>query len=195
MEVDGFKITASAGAGRASGGFSCGPTFSRVRARREAHTRDDGQAIVAGETDPQQLAELAKRRLRSRIPALRQALDGRVTAHHRFLLRTLFGHLEFLEQQIRDLDHRIEEAVGPFARQIDRLMTTSGVQRRTAENVLAELGPDMTVFPSASDPPPQFAVVSSIPGLPEPSRRLPLMPGKDDSRSVGPRGERSPPPR
>lgn len=108
------------------------------------------QAIVAGETDPQQLAELAKRRLRSKIPALRQALDGRVTAHHRFLLRTLFGHLEFLEQQIRDLDHRIEEAVGPFARQIDRLMTTSGVQRRTAENVLAELGPDMTVFPSAS---------------------------------------------
>ncbi len=109
------------------------------------------QAIVAGESDPQALAELAKRRLRSKIPALRQALEARVTSHHRFLLATLLGHLTFLEEQIAHLDERIAEAVGPWAGQMDRLMTTNGVQCRTTENVLAELGPDMTVFPSAAD--------------------------------------------
>jgi transposase len=109
------------------------------------------KAIVAGETDPHKLAELAKRRLRGKIPALRQALEGRVTAHHRFLLATLLDHLEFLEGQIAHLDGRIAEALRPFAGQIEQLMTASGVQRRTAENVLAELGPDMAVFPSAAD--------------------------------------------
>jgi transposase len=108
------------------------------------------KAIVAGETDPHQLAELAKRRLRSKIPLLQRAFEGRVTAHHRFLIGTLLDQLAFLEAQIVQLDQRIGEAVRPFDRQIDRLMTTSGVQRRTAENVLAELGPDMRVFPSAA---------------------------------------------
>jgi transposase len=89
--------------------------------------------------------------LRGKIPALRQALEGRVTAHHRFLLATLLDHLEFLEGQIAHLDGRIAEALRPFAGQIEQLMTASGVQRRTAENVLAELGPDMAVFPSAAD--------------------------------------------
>lgn len=106
------------------------------------------KAIVAGEADPQQLAELAKRRLRGKIPLLQRALEGRITPHHRFLLATLLDHLDFLEGQIAILDTRISEAVRPFQRQIDNLTTSPGVQRRTAETVIAEMGPDMTVFPS-----------------------------------------------
>jgi transposase len=105
-------------------------------------------AIVEGETDPTRLAELARRRLRSKIPALRRALEGRVTDHHRFLLRRLLGQLAFLEAEIAAYDEHLAEASRPFAAILARLDTIPGIDRRTAENVFAELGPDMRVFPS-----------------------------------------------
>ena len=106
------------------------------------------QAMVAGESDPARLADLARRSLRRKLPALRLALDGRVTDHHRFLLRRLLGQLAFLEAEMAVYDERIAEASRPFAAILVRLDTMPGVDRRTAENVLAELGADMRVFPT-----------------------------------------------
>ncbi len=107
------------------------------------------QAIVDGETDPVRLADLARRSLRKKIPALRLALEGHVTDHHRFLLQRLLAQLAFLEAEIAIYDARIAEASRPFTASLARLDTIPGVDQRTAENILAELGDDMTVFPSA----------------------------------------------
>ena len=108
------------------------------------------QAIVNGETDPSRLADLARHRLRSKLPALRRALEGRVTDHHRFLLRRLLGQLAFLEAEIGTYDERISEASAPFVTILGRLDTIPGVDRCTAENIFAELGAEMAVFPSAA---------------------------------------------
>lgn len=108
------------------------------------------QAVVAGDTDPQRLADLARRRLRKKIPALRRALEGRVTEHHRFLLRRLLAQLAFVEAEIATDDERIAEVSRPFGAVIARLDTIPGGNRRTAENLLAELGADMAAFSSAA---------------------------------------------
>lgn len=108
------------------------------------------QAIVNGETDPSRLADLARQRLRSKLPALRRALEGRVTDHHRFLLRRLLGQLAFLEAEMAVYDARIAEASAPFVAILARLDTIPGVDRRTAENTFAELGAEMDVFPNAA---------------------------------------------
>jgi transposase len=107
-------------------------------------------AIVTGENRPEVLANLARKRLRSKIPALQEALHGRITEHHRFLLETLLEQLRFLEAQIVRLDRRIAEKTRPFEAALARLDTIPGIARRTAENLLAEIGPDMAVFPSAA---------------------------------------------
>jgi transposase len=112
-----------------------------------------GRAMIAapigGETEPDRLADLARRRLRGKIPQLRQALKGHVTEHHRFLLRTLMDHVRHLDDLIERLDQRIEEAMSPFAKAVERLVTIPGVNRRAAEVIVAEIGTDMTKFPSA----------------------------------------------
>lgn len=112
--------------------------------------RDMLQALIAGETDPVKLAELARRKLRAKIPALRLALRGRVTDHHRFLLKLLLDELTNLEELIERLTSRITEVLSaPFAEAIKRLATIPGIDVRAAENVLAEIGMDMDVFPTA----------------------------------------------
>jgi transposase len=110
--------------------------------------RDMIHAIMRGEDDPQKMAELARARLRAKIPELQMALEGRVTEHHRFMLKMLMEHLDMLEELIGQLNQRIEEKMLPFARAIERTCTIPGVDRLTAQNVLAELGTDMTPFPS-----------------------------------------------
>lgn len=121
------------------------------------------EAMIEGEEDPEKLAELAERRLRGKIPELRRALRGGVAEHHRFMLRMLFRHLAELEEMIADINTRIEgvmESAGlnrsseqerrpSFPEAIDLLITIPGVDRRTAEAVLAEIGTDMSRFPSA----------------------------------------------
>ena len=107
-------------------------------------------AMIAGQIDPEVLAELARGRLRDKIPQLRQALEGRVTDHHRFLLRMHPDQLAALDNLIARLNARIAELTAPFEEAIQRLMTIPGVDRRTAENLIAELGHDLTAFASAA---------------------------------------------
>jgi transposase len=107
------------------------------------------RAIIDGEDDPDELAGMAKRRLRGKIPELKQALRGRVTEHHRFLLGMLLKQIEFLEGLIAQFDARIEEAMAPLAEAAGRLRAIPGVGEKAAEVIMAEVGPDMTPFPTA----------------------------------------------
>jgi transposase len=107
------------------------------------------RALIAGQDDPAELAELARRRLRRKLPELRAALQGRVSEHHRFLLRHLMSHLDALEGLITELNLRIAAAVAPFAEAVERLKTIPGIDQRTAEGLVAEVGTDMGRFPSA----------------------------------------------
>jgi transposase len=106
------------------------------------------RALIGGQDDPQQLAELARGRLRDKLPALREALRGHLTAHHRFLLGQLLEHLEYRDRQIAQFDGRIEERMRPFQEAMARLMTMPGVGLRTAQTVVAEVGTDMSRFPT-----------------------------------------------
>jgi len=107
------------------------------------------KALVAGERDPKTLAELAKGKLRKKLPQLRQALRGRFGDHHALLVGLALGHLEHLEAAIARLDARVDEVITPFAVARDRLDTITGVGKRAAEAIIAEIGVDMTVFPTA----------------------------------------------
>jgi len=107
-------------------------------------------ALIAGERDPERLADLARGALRQKADALREALVGRFTLHHAFMLQGLLDHIEFLDQQIARFDERIEEQTRPFGPAIERLDTIPGVGRRSAEQILAELGDDMRRFPTAA---------------------------------------------
>jgi transposase len=107
------------------------------------------KALVAGERDPKTLAELAKGKLRKKLPQLRQALRGRFGDHHALLVGLALGHLEHLEAAIARLDARVDEVIAPFAVARDRLDTITGVGKRAAEAIIAEIGVDMSVFPTA----------------------------------------------
>jgi transposase len=107
------------------------------------------EALIAGQTDPVQLAELAQKSLRRKIPELRLALEGRVTANHRFLLRMLLDHVKHQEELVERVTARIEELMVPFTPAMEKLQTIPGVGPKVAEVLLAEIGPDMSVFPSA----------------------------------------------
>jgi transposase len=107
------------------------------------------RALLQGERDPAKLAELAEGRLRGKIPALTQALQGRFTEHHRFLIDSLLGHLAYLEGQIDGFSARIEGCLRPVLsdEQFERLDAVPGVNRRTIEAVVAEIGTDMGQYP------------------------------------------------
>ena len=106
-------------------------------------------ALCRGTTDPEVLADLAKGRMRAKIPALREALEGRFDELHALLIGAILAHLDFLDQQIEVLSGAIEAKLAPFAAAVDLLRTIPGIEVRTAQNVIAEIGTDMSVFPSA----------------------------------------------
>src|SRR5512132_3305390 len=87
-------------------------------------------ALVAGETDPQVLAELARKQMRKKIPALREALTGHFDAHHRLWIGAILRHIDFLDEQIEQLTGVIEQQIGPFAPAVELLCTMTGIQRR-----------------------------------------------------------------
>ena len=106
-------------------------------------------ALVAGTTDPEVLADLAKGRLRAKLPALREALEGRFDELHAVWIGAILAHLDFLDEQISSLTETIGEQIAPFEKAVELLCTIPGVQRRTAEVIVAEIGLDMSVFPTA----------------------------------------------
>jgi transposase len=106
-------------------------------------------ALVAGERDPEVLAEMALTRMRPKIPELRQALLGRFNDHHAVMIRMHLAHVDHLSAQIAELDTQVDKVIVPFVDQVRRLMTIPGVGKRTAEVVIAEIGVDMSRFPTA----------------------------------------------
>jgi transposase len=107
-------------------------------------------ALVAGTTDPAILADLARGKRRKKLPALRQALVGRFRAHHAVLVSQRLAPLNDLDEAIDTVSAQGDLAMAPFAEARARLDTIHGVHKRTAEVLIAELGVDMTVFPTAT---------------------------------------------
>jgi len=107
------------------------------------------EALIAGQRDPVELAELAKRRLRVKIPALTEALTGRFTEHHAFLARL---HLDLIDQRSRAVDEltaRIEVVIEAFRGTRDLIVTIPGISTGVADVIIAETGADMSRFPTA----------------------------------------------
>jgi transposase len=107
-------------------------------------------ALISGQGEPEVLAELAKGRLRRKLPELRKALTTRFRDHHAFLLGRMLAHVEDLESDIQAISERVEATIAPFARQVELRTTIPGVGKRSAEVILAEIGSDMSQFPTAA---------------------------------------------
>lgn len=107
------------------------------------------EALISGTTDPELLAELAKGRMRAKLPALREALEGRFDEVHAVWIGAILAHVDFLDEQIEGLTGAIGEQIAPFEAAAQLLCTIPGVKRRTAEVIVAEIGTDMSVFPDA----------------------------------------------
>ena len=108
------------------------------------------EALVNGNEDPESLAELAKGQLRKKRSALEGALRGLMGPHQRMMLQSQLRHLDFLHQEIAQLDKEVATRMGPFEAAVQQLDEVPGIGRRVAEDVLAEIGPDMSRFPSAN---------------------------------------------
>jgi transposase len=106
------------------------------------------EALLEGVSDPEALAELARGSLRGKLPQLREALEGRVDAHHRVLLHHLLWHIEFLEKSLHSMTGEIEQRLSPYEKAIERIVQIPGLQRLTVTAILAEIGDDMSRFPS-----------------------------------------------
>ena len=106
-------------------------------------------ALIDGQDDPAVIAELAQRRMRSKIPVLTEALKGRFTTHHAFLIKMHLGLIDQYSQSLADLDAKIGEAMEPFAAARELLVSIPGISTTVAEVFLAETGGDMRVFPTA----------------------------------------------
>lgn len=107
-------------------------------------------ALVEGTRDPTALADLAKGKLRAKLPQLRTALEGRFGARHGLLVTEILAHLDYLDEAMARMTKAIEEAIAPFADARDRLCSIPGVDRRIAEAIIGEIGVDMGRFPTAA---------------------------------------------
>lgn len=108
------------------------------------------RALIDGKMTPEQMANLARKQLRLKIPRLTEALTGRVSGHHRFMLKFLLDEIEHMESLIAQLDQRIAEVMPPLDQTALKVMDElPGIDQRAAQNILAEIGSDMSRFPSA----------------------------------------------
>jgi len=108
------------------------------------------EAIIEGTEDPKILASLAKTSLRSKQEQLKEALQGLIGPHQRFLLKTHLSHIDFLEDEIAQLDKEVSERLSHLKDTIERLDEIPGIGRKTAEEIIAEIGDDMSRFPDAA---------------------------------------------
>jgi len=108
------------------------------------------EAIIAGETDAAVLSELAQRRLKAKKADLQKALHGLIGPHQRLMLKTQLRHIDELDKLIEQIDAEVKKRMDPFEEDLERLDTIPGVGRRSAEQILAEIGTDMDQFPSAA---------------------------------------------
>ena len=106
-------------------------------------------ALISGTRDPGVLAELARGRLRKKLPALREALVANFKPHHALIVSHILAHLDYLDDTIGTLTKEVEERLAPFAHKAENLCTINGVAERASQVILAELGPDMSRFASA----------------------------------------------
>lgn len=106
------------------------------------------EALLEGNTDPEVLADLAKGKLRKKLPDLKKALHGRFNPHHRFLLEHILSHLDFLDATIEKISEEVATRTAPFDRLIQLMDTIPGVDRKVAEATIAEIGLDMERFPT-----------------------------------------------
>ena len=107
------------------------------------------EALIAGESDPERLAQLAHRRIKAPPEALREALRGRVTRHHRFLLRLHLQQIDAINAAIGEIDQEVDAQIEPFRTAIQLLTTIPGISELSAGVILAEIGRDMSRFPTA----------------------------------------------
>jgi transposase len=105
-------------------------------------------ALIEGTTDPEVLAELARGKLRSKLPALRDALEGRFSPHHALMVSKILAHIDYLDESIVGLSVEIERVIAPFSDKVELLDTIPGVNRKLAETIIAEIGADMSQFPT-----------------------------------------------
>ena len=106
------------------------------------------EAIIAGESDPAKLANLANYRLKASPGKLREALRGRVTEHHRFLLRLHLNQIDALDAAIATIDRQVEAGIAPFRAAVEQVSTVPGIRDIGAQVIVSEIGTDMSRFPS-----------------------------------------------
>lgn len=104
--------------------------------------------LIKGDMTPQEMAELAKGRLRNKITDLEKALEGKIRDHHRTILQISIEMIASCDLAISKLDAEIDQRMQPFKEEMERLETIPGVQKKTAESIIAEIGVDMSHFPS-----------------------------------------------
>jgi transposase len=105
-------------------------------------------ALISGTHEPEVLAELARGRLRAKLPVLKRALVGNFKPHHALIVSHILAHLDYLDETIAALSEEVERRLAPFAHKAENLCTITGVAQRTSQVILAELGPYMSRFAS-----------------------------------------------
>lgn len=105
-------------------------------------------ALITGEADVEAMAQMARTRMRAKIPELRLALDGRFDDHHRLMLSMHLEHIDHLSAMVAGLDSKVDELMGPFDESATRLLSIPGLGKRTVETIVAEIGVDMSRFPT-----------------------------------------------
>ena len=108
------------------------------------------EALIAGETNPTKLASLADRRVKGSQDELREALRGRVTKHHRFLLRLHLNQIDALAAAMATIDAQVEESLEPFRTAVELITSIPGIKNLSAHVIVSEIGIDMSRFPSAA---------------------------------------------
>jgi transposase len=106
-------------------------------------------ALIAGERNPEVLAEMAMTTLRNKTTDLKRALVGRFNDHHAMMLSLHLDQVDHLDEAIRKIDEKVDERMLPFASSVERLVTIPGINKRSAEIIISEIGDDMTRFPTA----------------------------------------------